>query len=107
MHLQEGLGEMQRRRQTSGSKNRRPPTRLDEIELAVKLNLIKNMQPPVEVQQIDTTPQQNMLAVVDGLAGRAASGFFFNDTATTEKRAGFEEIDLIAGVSKRRSRSHP
>src|SRR5258708_26935921 len=59
---------MQWSRKYARAQQARTTTRFQEHEVAMKLDLALDTQPPVEVQQVDAAAQQDVLAVVDGLA---------------------------------------
>ena len=62
--------------------------------------------PPVEIQQVDAAAQQDVLAVVDGLAGLAfASPARVGRGAAAQKRARFEQIDFESRAAQRGRRS--
>ena len=63
---------MRGRRQYSALQHRGAPAGFHEMELPVKLNLVRGTQSPVQVEQIIAATQQNMLAVVDDFFRLAA-----------------------------------
>ena len=69
--------------------------RLDEDELLVELNLVLDAETLIEVEEIDAAAQQDVLAVVDGLAAN-----FVGSRASAQERPGLKKIDLVAGGSQ-------
>jgi len=66
--------------------------RFDEVELAMEADFILDAEPPVEIQQVDATVQQNVLAVVDHLRVVTAHGPGRRPAA--EEIARFVDIDF-------------
>ena len=58
---------MERRRQPAAAQDRGAAARLQEVELAMEADAVADAQPRIKIEQVDAAPQQDVLAVVDGL----------------------------------------
>ncbi len=74
LHGEERLGKMQGRRQTSALHHGDSSARFDEVELAEELYAVPHPHALVEVQQIGTAAQQDVLAIINGFSNFLASG---------------------------------
>src|SRR5438094_537117 len=87
---------MQRRRHHAARQDRKTSARLEKIILAIKMDAIRYAQPRVEIEEVDATPEQYVLAVVDqlgivvarrGRTGAAATAGWLQKPARTPVRA--------------------
>ncbi len=101
---QKRTGEMQRCGQRTSAQRGDAAARLDEVKLVIEANAVPHPQPAVEIQQIDATAQQHMLAIVDeegivvGRSERKRGG------AAAQEWPGFEYLDAEPRASQRRRR---
>jgi hypothetical protein len=77
-------------------------SRLNEVKLGGKANPIPHAEAAVEIEQVDTTAQQNVLAVIDYLRIRLGGRYGIGGRTATQKSAGFVEVDLKALSRQRR-----
>ena len=101
---QERSGEMQRGRQRAAAQRGDASAGLDEVELAIEADTVPHAQPRVEIQQIDATAQQHVLAVVDQDGGVAGLRQRKRSRAAAQKGARFEDLDAKAGAPESRCR---
>ena len=80
-----------------------PASRLDEGEFPVKGDIFFDVQPPVEIQEVDATAQQDVLAVVDQFGLAARSDFVGGCTAAGE-RPRFEDLYGMPRAAQGRGR---
>ena len=69
----------------------------------MKLDVPLHAQPLVKIQQIDTAPQQNMLAVVDGFAIPDLVG----SSSPPQERPRLKDLDPMPRPTESRSRREP
>ena len=80
------------------------PAGLDEVELAIEADAVPHAQPRVEIQQIDATAQQHVLAVVDQFGTVAGWRERKRGRAAAQERARLEHLDAETGAAQRRRR---
>ena len=76
-----------------------PPPWLNETELFMKMDPVRNSQPTVEIQKVRTAAQQDMLAVVHQF-GVVPSGGPRRGTAP-QKGPGFVQVNVKARIPQR------
>ncbi len=92
--FQKRFGEVRGRRQGTGFKRAGAAAWLHEREFAMERNALLHAQTAVEIQQIVTAMQQDVLAVVDTL-GFAARPDFVGSRPAAGERARLEERDGV------------
>jgi hypothetical protein len=70
------------------------------VELALEADAAGDPKPLVEIEQVDATAQQHVLAVVDDFSGVA--GQRIRSCAASQEGARFEDLNVIAGAAERR-----
>lgn len=103
-HLEKCAGEVQRRRQPSAAQHRRAPARLQKVELTMEADAVSDAQPRIEIEQVDATPQQDVLAVVDSRRVAFARRHRIGSGTPAEKRPRFEQLDREPRAAERRRR---
>jgi len=101
MELKKRLGEMRGCGEKAGTKHTPTAAGLHEYKFAVKGDVTGDAQPSVKIEKIDAAAEQDVLAIVDGLAARARRAHFVRGRAPAEKRPSFEEPYLVTRAAKR------
>src|ERR1700691_310527 len=83
---------MQRGGQYAASQRRDAAAGLDEVKFAIEADALAHTQPAVEIQQIDATAQQHMLAIVDEFGSLVRRRQRKRRCAAAQKRARFEYL---------------
>ena len=88
---------MQRRGQRRSAHHAGAAAGLDESHFVVPADFVFDADAAVELDQVGANAKQNVLAVVDDLAG---AGMLVGGSASAEIGAALEESDAKAGISK-------
>ncbi len=78
--------------QESGAKGTGASTGLDEKNIAIEGDLVRDAEAFIKIHQVDAAAEQEVLAVVDGLGV-----YFVRSRAAAEEGARFEEFYGVAG----------
>ena len=90
---------MSRRGKHAGFEGRGPAAGLNEVELSMELDLLRDTETRVEIPEVDAALEQDVLAVVDGFIGRWRG---VGGGASAEEGACLKELDrMIEGTEGR------
>lgn len=91
---------MKRGRESAGRKLGDAAAGFDEVEPPLELETVRYTKATVKVDQIDATPQKNVLAIVDFAGLGMFAGEVIGRSAAAEKWTGFMEVDLESSATE-------
>src|SRR5438094_10357280 len=100
MQAEERSGEVHGSRQHSGTQHATPATRLDKHKFPMEGDFVRDTQTLIEIEQVDATAQQNVLAVVDCLGTLRAADLVRGRT-TTQERASLKQPHGVTDAAQR------
>src|ERR1019366_3728407 len=91
---------MKRRRQRPRLQHRGATSRKDERDLVVPADLLLHSEPPIELDEIGTAAQQDVLTVVHNFRGARQ---LIGGRAPTQIGTPLEQFNLVSGLGQRAS----